>query len=273
MSVPGKTPSLRVREPEREMWERAARLPPRDPTVRIFQKDWQERLSRVPPYVPHLLYVPLVTFMLGRSLHLGVTVSRTLGLAGLGLLSWSVVEFLLHRYVFHEIANRETERRVKLTVHRLRPDEPILPRLTGWREKFYFVAHGVHHEFPSDPERLVMPPSVSIPLAVFFYFLFTLALGATTAPAYYAGFVLGYLIYDTFHYAVHFIRPGGMAEEAMYRVGKGHMRHHFSDNHKDYGVSSPVWDLLIGTFDWKERSQFHSPFLQRWIAWRRRRGG
>lgn len=254
-----------AREPEREMWERASRLPPQDPTVRMFAKDWMERLSRVPPWIPHVLYVPLVLFMLGRSLWLGMGVLSTLGLAALGLLAWTGAEFLLHKFVFHEIADAETERSVKLKVHRLSTDEPILPHLKGWREKFYFVAHGVHHEFPSDPRRLVMPPSVSIPLAIIFFTLFVVTLGPHVTPAFFAGFVTGYLIYDTFHYAIHFIRPGGRTEEMMYRMGKGHMRHHFSNNHKDYGVSSPLWDLLVGTYDWEERSQFAWRPLRRWI--------
>ncbi len=257
-------------EPEREMWERAARLPPRDPTVRMFEKDWMERFSRVHPLIPHALYVPLIGYMVWRSLHLGMGVIATLGLAALGLLSWTITEFLLHRYVFHEVADEKTERSVKLKVHRLSHDEPILPALDGWREKFYFVAHGVHHEFPSDPRRLVMPPSVSIPLAILFFTLFTVTLGPRITPGFFAGFVLGYLIYDSFHFAIHFIRPGGRIEETMYRMGKGHMRHHFSNNRQDFGVSSPLWDLIVGSYDWQEKSQFSGRLLRRWIQ--RRRG-
>ncbi|NIP57992.1 MAG: hypothetical protein GWM92_07065 [Gemmatimonadetes bacterium] len=260
-----------AREPEREMWERAARLPPQDPTVRMFEKEWMEKLSRVHPLVPHALFVPVVAFMVWRSLSLGTGALATTGLALLGLLAWTVTEFLLHRYVFHEIATEEIERSVARKAHRLAPDQPIVPNLDGWREKFYFVAHGVHHEFPSDPRRLVMPPSVSVPLAVLFWLLFSALLGPAATPAFFAGFVVGYLIYDSFHFAIHFIRPGGRTEVAMYRMGKGHMRHHFSDNTKDYGVSSPLWDLLVGTFDWEERAQFGSRFLGRWIEGRRKK--
>lgn len=258
-------------EPEREMWERASRLPPRDRTVRMFGPDWMERLSRVHPLVPHLLYLPLVGFMLWRSFAGGLGVLATAGLFVAGVAAWSIIEFLLHRYVFHEIADEEIERRVARRVRELDPDEPVVPALHGWREKFYFVAHGVHHEFPSDPSRLVMPPSVSIPLAVVFYVLFRGLLGAAPTPGFFAGFLVGYLVYDSFHYAIHFIRPGGSVEAAMYRLGKGHMRHHFADNTKDYGVSSPFWDLVVGTFDWEERAQFGGSFLGRWIEGRRRK--
>lgn len=259
-------PSARGGEPSaREMWERAARLPRQDPTARMFEADWMEVLSRVHPLVPHAIFVPVVAFMLWRSLEGGVGAWSTAGLVVTGLATWSVAEFLLHRYVFHEIADEDVERSVHRKVRRLDPEEPIIPRLDGWRERFYFVAHGVHHLFPSDPRRLVMPPSVSVPLAVGFYLLFTATLGARLTPAFFAGFVVGYLVYDSFHFAVHFIRPGGRTEEAMYRIGKGHMRHHFADNTKDYGVSSPLWDLLVGTFNREERSQFGSGALARWI--------
>jgi len=169
-------------EPEREMWERAARLPPQDPTVRMFEKEWMEKLSRVHPLVPHALFVPVVAFMVWRSLSLGTGALATAGLALLGLLAWTVTEFLLHRYVFHEIATEQIERSVARKAHRLAPDRPIVPNLDGWREKFYFVAHGVHHEFPSDPRRLVMPPSVSVPLAVLFWLLFSALLGPMATP-------------------------------------------------------------------------------------------
>lgn len=257
-------------EPEREMWERAARLPPEDESVRMFRADWMEKLSHVHPLVPHVLYVPVVAWMVWRSVGGDVGVAATVGLAVAGLAAWTVTEFLLHRFVFHEIATEDVERSVARKVHRLNPGEPVVPALDGFREKFYFVAHGVHHEFPSDPSRLVMPPSVSIPLALGFYALFSVTLGPTLTPGFFAGFVAGYLVYDTFHYAIHFIRPGGGAEVVMYRMGKGHMRHHFADNSKDYGVSSPIWDLVLGTFDWRERSQFRWRWLERWVE--RRRG-
>ncbi len=76
--------------------------------------------------------------------------------------------------------------------------------------------------------------------------------GSVSAPALFAGFVAGYLVYDTTHYAVHHYR-------ARTRFGrylkKHHFRHHYLNPGKDFGVSSPIWDLVFGTLGRSERSQ------------------
>lgn len=245
------------RRPERaERVEGQDRHPGIDPTVRMFEKDWMEKLSHVYPWVPHAIYVPVVVWMIWRGAEAGLGGWPVAGLFVVGGVVWSAVEWVLHQFVFHEIADDDVEMAVKRKVAQLDPDQPIVSNLDGWREKFFFVAHGVHHHFPADPKRLVMPPSVSVPLAVAFYFLFDALLGATVAPPFFAGFLTGYLFYDSFHYAIHFIRPGGRLEALMYRLGKGHMRHHFSNPDQDYGVSTPIWDLLLGTYDEEEKAQF-----------------
>jgi sterol desaturase/sphingolipid hydroxylase (fatty acid hydroxylase superfamily) len=88
-----------------------------------------------------------------------------------------------------------------------------------------------------------MPPSVSIPLAVFFYIIFALVFGRFSA-AIWAGLVSGYICYDIIHYATHhFVMKG--------RIGSWlkqyHLRHHYKDDHAGYGVSSPLWDYVFGT--------------------------
>jgi len=75
-------------------------------------------------------------------------------------------------------------------------------------QKIFFLFHGVHHAQPQLKTRLVMPPVVSIPLALIFYGLFVavfdqlLSAAHLIAPAF-SGFVLGYLAYDMIHYATH----------------------------------------------------------------------
>lgn len=256
------TVDSRAGEAEPRRSERAERVegqdrhPGIDPTVRMFEKEWMEKLSHVYPWVPHAIYVPVVGWMIWRGAGAGLGGWEIAGLYVAGGVVWSAVEWVLHQFVFHEIADDDVEMAVKRKVAQLDPDQPIVSNLDSWREKFFFVAHGVHHHFPADPKRLVMPPSVSAPLAVVFYFLFEALLGATVAPPFFAGFLTGYLFYDSFHYAIHFIRPGGRLEALMYRLGKGHMRHHFSNPDQDYGVSTPMWDLLLGTYDEEEKAQF-----------------
>ena len=104
--------------------------------------------------------------------------------------------------------------------------------------------HGVHHEHPNDPLRLVMPPAVSIPLAALFLGLFALIFGTPAAYPAFAGFIAGYLTYDYTHYHLHHHVPRTAAGK---QLREQHMRHHFQDHRYGYGVSSPLWDYVFRT--------------------------
>lgn len=210
-----------------------------DVSVRMFRSDLVERLSHVHPVVPHVIFVPIITSLLWRA---PTSAAASAGLVLGGLFLWTLVEYVMHKHAFHAPDHVMTE--THDVVARLRRDEPVMPALPGWRHKLYFVAHGVHHEYPSDTTRLVMPPGASIPLALLFYGAFRLFAGPARTPALFAGFLVGYLIYDTIHYAVH--HPGLPTAFGRY-LKKRHHRHHFLDPDSDYGVSSPLWDAVFGT--------------------------
>ena len=214
----------------------------KDVSVRIFKSDLLEFFSHVPPAVPHVIYTPVILFMVYASYSGGVAVGEIALLFLGGLLLWTLAEYFVHRFAFH--ATPELEDEVREIVGALPPGEPALSKLTTFRQKHYFLAHGVHHDFPNDTKRLVMPPSVSIPLAVIFYAAFRFIIGAGVAPAVFAGFVFGYLIYDTIHYAVHHFSLRG---RVMLYLKKHHYRHHYQDSTKDFGVSSPLWDYVLRT--------------------------
>ena len=97
-----------------------------------------------------------------------------------------------------------------------------------------------------DPLRLVMPPAVSVPLAVLFVAAFVAIFGTPVAWAIGAGFLAGYLVYDMLHYALHHHRQPRTALER--RLRELHMRHHFEDETHGYGISAPWWDIVFGTF-------------------------
>ncbi len=103
----------------------------------------------------------------------------------------------------------------------------------------HWIIHGIHHEHPNDPLRLVMPPAVSIPLGALVFGVLYLMFGKHYAPGVGAGFFAGYLVYDMLHYYVHHFRPHS-------RIGRvlreRHMRHHFQDDTKGFGISAPYWD-------------------------------
>jgi sterol desaturase/sphingolipid hydroxylase (fatty acid hydroxylase superfamily) len=212
----------------------------KDESVRMFRSDLLERFTHVHPVLPHLIYVPLTLLLLWVS-DVPAATAALLFLGGLML--WTFVEYVLHRFLFH--APEAVMRGTHEIVAGLEPHEAVIPKLPDFRHLAYFLMHGVHHEYPSDSKRLVMAPAISIPLAVLFWFLFTTAFGSGAAPATFAGFLVGYLIYDTTHYAVHH-RSVPTAFGKLLR--KHHHRHHFANPDEDYGVSSPLWDVLFGTF-------------------------
>jgi len=189
-------------------------------TVRMFESDFIEFFSRVHPVIPLALYLPVVGYMLYVSLwqrHLSLVAVAALFL--LGVLLWTLIEYLIHRYIFHY--------------------EPK----TRWGKQLHFVIHGVHHDYPNDARRLVMPPVISIPLAFLFFGLFFLIFGSL-APAVFAGLVFGYLCYDMLHYATHHL---AMKRGVWLWLKQYHLRHHFKDDHVGYGISSPLWDYIFRT--------------------------
>ena len=89
-----------------------------------------------------------------------------------------------------------------------------------------------------------MPPSVSIPLAVLFFFLFHAILGEILVGPFFVGFIAGYLFYDISHYAIHHFN---MHSKFWLIIKNHHMRHHYQDGSKGFGVSSPFWDVIFRT--------------------------
>jgi len=68
--------------------------------------------------------------------------------------------------------------------------------------------------------------------------------GAHDAPAVGAGFFMGYLAYDMTHYYLHHFRPRGRAGRIL---RERHMRHHFQDETRGFGISAPYWDEVFRT--------------------------
>ena len=116
------------------------------------------------------------------------------------------------------------------------------------QKRIAFLMHGVHHAQPRVKTRLVMPPLVSVPLACFFYALFTLVVSMLfRAPdltgALFAGFVVGYVCYDLLHYSLHHVQ---FKNGFMKALRSHHMRHH-TEYDSRFGVSTPLWDHVFQT--------------------------
>jgi len=136
------------------------------------------------------------------------------------MFSWTLFEYLMHRFVFHFVSDN--------------------PRV----QRFIYILHGNHHEFPRDKQRLFMPPVPSLILACLIFSLQYLILG-NYAFAFFPGFLLGYLIYGSMHYAIHAWKPPFKFMKPLWR---NHHLHHYKDEHKGFGVSTSLWDRVFGTF-------------------------
>jgi sterol desaturase/sphingolipid hydroxylase (fatty acid hydroxylase superfamily) len=192
----------------------------RNETVRMFESDWLEFFSHVHPATPIVLYTPLIAYFVYVALaQRRLSILAVAGLFIAGILTWTLLEYVIHRYLFHY----QPKTRVGKLMH--------------------FIIHGVHHDYPNDATRLVMPPVLSIPLAVVFYILFTLFF-RNVAPAISAGFAFGYVCYDSIHYATHHF---AMKRGALRWLKEYHLRHHYRDDHAGFGVSSPLWDYIFRT--------------------------
>ncbi len=195
-------------------------MAPQQGDIRLFKNEFLERLSKISPITVLAVYLPIIVFSVWKSFDVGVTSSSFAGLFFAGFIFWTLFEYIFHRFVFH-----------------------FVPR-GALQERISFLFHGVHHQYPNDKQRLVMPITLSLLIAVVLLLLFS-ALFGQLVWAFFAGFLFGYLAYDMIHYSIHhFKKPG---PKWLGNIWKSHLDHHFRDSSKGYGVSSPLWDKIIGT--------------------------
>ena len=196
--------------------------------VRLFKSGFLEFLSHVTPATVLVLWSPVALFFVYESVaHTRGSLDVTFTVLGImaGWFIWTLAEYLLHRFFFHYHPKTERFKRV------------------------FFLAHGVHHAQPLCRTRLVMPPVISVPLAIIFFWLFHFVLDVMVGrPGWFspvfAGFVIGYIVYDMMHYTLHHARARN-AYILMCR--RQHMQHHGTCPGLRFGVSSPVWDYVFGT--------------------------
>ena len=199
-----------------------------DIPIRLFKSDFLEFFTHISPVVVVLIWLPVTVFFIVRPslAWSGPGFPFYIPLAILiGIFIWTFAEYTLHRFVFHFRARNPRQERVT------------------------FLFHGVHHAQPQCKTRLVMPPAVSVPMAFIFYGLFYGLVGAGLRSPHwvdplFAGFMLGYLIYDLTHYATHHFR---MRSGVLKFLKRYHMQHHYKTPDQRFGVSSPLWDVIFGT--------------------------
>jgi len=189
--------------------------------VRIFKNDFLERLTLVRWQTIFKFWVPVIFVLLyvGNK-NYDLSFSTNAGLVLMGMLVWSLAEYLIHRYPFHWSPENQ------------------------FGKQLVYSMHGNHHDDPFDPLRGVMPIAPAIIYVLILYGLFSLIVPAQFLQVFFAGFLIGYLCYDGIHYFTHHGKPKSKIGKYLRRV---HLVHHVHEDSM-FGISSPLWDFVFGTY-------------------------
>ncbi|MBS9522436.1 sterol desaturase family protein [Litoribacter ruber] len=195
-------------------------------SARMFENPVLEKMSRTHISIPIAMFLGIGTV----SFYYAVTItdiplSVGLAITLVGLLAFTLVEYIMHRYFFH-----------------MEPDNKV-------KDKLQYSVHGVHHDYPKDKDRLAMPPFISAFYAFVFYVVFTLLMN-DYALYFLPGFLSGYALYLGVHYIVHAYQP---PKNFLKILWVNHAIHHYKDPDVAFGVSSPLWDYILGTMPKRER--------------------
>jgi 4-hydroxysphinganine ceramide fatty acyl 2-hydroxylase len=210
------------------------------PYCRLFDSDFTESLSRNPWYRILILWLPLVAYLLyngvtfdyeehssfDKYLFAGSADFSVLAVAltfFLGVFFWTLMEYSLHRGVFH--------------FDDYLPDHPYALYL-------HFLIHGIHHVIPMDPDRLVFPPVLGVIVYSLLFPPVISLIPGNMGRIFVAGVAIGYICYDMTHIYIHHCTPwiGHLKEMKKY-----HNKHHYVDGNKGYGITSKIWDKVFKT--------------------------
>ncbi|XP_049817262.1 fatty acid 2-hydroxylase [Aethina tumida] len=204
-------------------------ISPVDRELRLFESNILEWLTITPWYVVPIVWIPIIIY-LG---HYGINVYQSHTndyallmpaiLVTLGIIAWTLVEYSLHRWVFH----MEPSGKHKATIF------------------FHFAIHGLHHKVPFDSRRLVFPPFPAAVLAFLIYKLFSIVVPESSIILVMSGGLTGYVIYDMIHFYLHYGAPSEMSY--FYQLKRYHNQHHFAHHDSGFGISSMFWDKVFGT--------------------------
>jgi len=186
---------------------------------RFFTAQWAEAITKVQWWVVPLLWLPIMALcLLKASVKLPISALATY--VCVGLIVWQGLEYLLHRFLFHLVPQGSTS----IFLH--------------------FLLHGNHHKYPMDVDRLVFPPVPASFVAIIIYGVLHGACEHHVAMAVFGGVLGGYVVYDCIHYGIH----SGFLKGPL---AQAHLRHHFEDTATGFGISSPLFDWLLGTLPHK----------------------
>eukprot|EP00249_Psilotum_nudum_P002918 c16174_g2_i1 orf=163-864(+) len=189
-------------------------------TPRFFDNDFLEFFTRTAWWVIPIVWLPVVGWLQIISIQRGLSIVKTATSMLLGIFVWTLLEYCLHRFLFH------------------------MKTSSFWGNTLHYLLHGCHHKHPMDGYRLVFPPVAAAILCVPIWILVRVFLPYRVLPAGFGGGLLGYVLYDVTHYYVH---HGNSFNKATQKLKKSHLNHHFKFQTSGFGVTSGLWDWVFGT--------------------------
>ncbi len=192
------------------------------------RRERNEQIDRLELYKPAIFYSVVLILLHTAVFRSGESsaVSAAALFVG-GLLTWGLYEYAVHRWVLH----RE-------------------PKEDGFNLPGN-VTHLRHHADPNSLERLNVQLSESVPVCVVYFLLAWGLAGSWQAATFlYTGLMAGYFFYEYLDYQAHH----GTARSRFVRYfRKYHLQHHHYDATVRYGVTSPLFDYLFGTYHIEKR--------------------
>lgn len=177
-------------------------------------------LSRTSPWIIIPLDVTVSTcLVLFGYFYRNINIGKYFWVFIAGIFTWTLIEYVMHRFAFHYPATSEKGK------------------------KAIWLVHGVHHDDPKHPDKLYQPPLTNMILMFLFYVSIYLMMG-NLVYLFLPGIIIGYLMYSSIHYIIHNFKPPFKWLQPLWRH---HNMHHYRFGNKAFGVSSPFWDMIFGT--------------------------
>ncbi len=192
--------------------------------AKIFENPILERLSKTNPTQNIIVYGIAIGLLIAYAIiQVNITSLELVLLFITGMFFWTLSEYLLHRFLFHWVSSSK------------------------FIQRFHFIMHGSHHQYPKDKSRLLMPPVPGLIMASLLFLIFYVVFMALDRSwftyGFFSGFFSGYLMYSFVHRAIHTKKP----PKNFKHLWLHHNKHHFKHSNKAFGVSNRFWDRVFGT--------------------------
>jgi sterol desaturase/sphingolipid hydroxylase (fatty acid hydroxylase superfamily) len=153
----------------------------------------------------------------------------------LGAIGWTLMEYVLHRFVFHGASPK------RLGAKEHRRHHAQVDYFAPWWQKAIAA---------------LVTTAILLPLL-------SLVAGVRNGGAATVGFIAMYLLYEVLHRRAHTHAPGGRYGRWL---RKNHFAHHFADPRLAQGVTTPFWDMVFGTRLAVDRVRVPRRLAMRWLV-------